>query len=338
MAVKLTDIARETGMATSSVADVLRGRPGYSPETRKRILDAAERLNYVPNNLARSLLKQRSNTIGIAAHLSQTSLLGPTLDAIADGLLKRGFMPLICAPSAASEGIKNAIRELRGRSVDGIIFAPNSVDTNFRQIIPVDLPCVLIGDLISSQWPCVISDRAQAIAAGVQWLTKLGHKRIAFLGVGNAEALNSSPNNTTRLKILGYSTAMKRAGLFDESLILDSEDHRPGYVRKYVASNPKLFSNITAILAGNDRIAVEVMGGLADLGLNVPGDCSVLGFDDSEFASAVRPSLTTFDPRRAEVGQFAVNMILDLLDGKPTKSVTLIPRLIERESTRALNV
>ena len=150
------------------------------------------------------------------------------------------------------------------------------------------------------------------------------------MGVDNANAMLRR-HNTQRLKIEGYFAGMSQLGLGDETLLLDCGS-APGEVRKFVAGHGDLFRALTAVMACNDRIAVEVMTGLSELGLRVPEDCSVVGFDDTEFAVAVRPRLTTFQPRRAEVGAKAAEMVLSLIEGRDAESVTLVPELMERES------
>jgi len=220
------------------------------------------------------------------------------------------------------------VRDLCGRLVDGIILCGGGgVDLS---VAPREFPCVLIGTTRAKHRPCVIEDRFNALAGGVRWLAEGGHRRIAFVAsdIGGAMA---NPHNSQRLKIEGYRAAMQELGLSDDELLLEV-GWRPGETRQFVTDHGELFGSITAVMAGNDRIAVEVMSGLSDCGLRVPEDCSVVGFDDTEFAVAVRPRLTTFRPRRAEVGAKAVEMVLELIDGKEVESVTLMPELIERES------
>ncbi len=321
----LSDVAREAGVAPSTVADILRGRPGYSPDTCRRIVETAERLNFVPNYFARSLQRKSSRTVGVAGHLEATGVTGPMLKAIAENLTLRGYMPLFCECSHYPEGEVRAVRELRGRFVDGII-----LDATSDAVLPNHIPCVMIRSIGVANHPCVVTDRFEAFAYGVRWLAERGHRRIAFLGADNAEAMRN-PSNTHRLKMDGYRKAMEELGLFDEALLLDCGS-KPGDTREFVRRGGDFFKTITAILASNDRIAIEAMTTLSALGVRVPEECSVSGFDDTEFAVAVSPQLTTFQPRRAEVGAKAVEMVLDLIAGKEVESVTLVPRLVERES------
>jgi LacI family transcriptional regulator len=334
MAITIDDIARETGYHRTTVSKVLSGdkRCYASAGTRDLILKTAKKLNFVPNYFARSLQQKCSHTIGIAGRLDLTGVTGPTLKAIVDGLLPKGYMPLFCDASRP-EGEERAIQELRARGVDGIIVNAVGDDAQLGRMIPENIPFVLIRCVKALKWPCVVEDRFNAFAGGVRWLAKRGHMKIAFIGTGNAVVMSDDLHrfNTHRLKIEGYCAAMKQLGCFDKTLLLESGPV-PGETREYVARNQGLFNKITAIFAANDRLAVEVMSGLSDLGLRVPEDCSVVGFDDTEFAMAVKPRLASFQPKRAEVGAKAVEMVLKLIEGRKVNSVTVSPELIERES------
>lgn len=330
MPATIQDIARETGLAPSTVADILRGRSGYSADSRRRALETAQRLHFVPNHFARSLQRQRSNTIGVTGSLTSTMVSGPTLKAITEGLLPQGYVPVFCEASEKPGGLRRAVTELRARSVDGMILHGGADDPTLDDFLPRELPCVVIQSAACSLRPHIIAERFDAFSNGVHWLFVRGHRRIAFLGVGNAEVI-SNPYNTHRLKIEGYCAAMRSLGLFDPALLLDAEFAEDG-VARLMAERRSLFPSATAILACNDRVAVAAMSALAELGLRVPQDCSVIGFDDTEFATAVRPRLTSFRPLREEIGAKAAAMVLDLIEGRPVSSVRVVPELVERES------
>jgi LacI family transcriptional regulator len=154
-------------------------------------------------------------------------------------------------------------------------------------------------------------------------LIELGHRGIAFL----CQELASNPG-----KLAGCKSALAAHGLYDSRLIFET-GKEPGAVARFVAGNAELFRNVTAVVASNDLVAVEAISGLAKLGLRVPRDCSVVGYDDTQIAQAVTPTLTTVRQPREAVGANAVEMLLKRIDGKPTENVILVPELVEREST-----
>jgi LacI family transcriptional regulator len=332
MSTTIDDIARETGYHRTTVSKVLAGdkRCYASVKTCSIIQDTARRMNFVPNYFARTLQAKRSLTVGVTGRLDSTGVTGPTLKAIVDGLRAREYMALFCDCSSRGEDARRVLRQFQERRVDGIILDTELDDLTLLELLPEGTPAVAIRSVSTSNFPSVLADRRQAFENGVQWLAERGHRRIAFMGVNNAAAM-LIPYNTHTLKIKGYCSAMEQLGLLDATLLLSAPFH-PGATRTFVAGQADLFKSLTAVLACNDQVAVEVMSGLADLGLRVPKDCAVIGFDDTEFAMAVRPRLTTFQPRRAEVGAQAVRMLLDLIEGKEVENVTLVPELIERES------
>lgn len=332
MAATLDDIARETGFHRTTVSKVLSGdkRCYASAATRRLIQETAERLHFVPNYFALSLQTRQSRMVGVAAQLDRA---GVTLKAIVDGLREARYMALFCDCSSGAEETRGVLRRMHGRRVDGIILYAEIAENRLSDVLPGEVPVVAVRSDEVAGVPCVVDERRQAFAHGVQWLVERGHRRIAFMGRDNREAL-ANPHNTHSLKIAGYQDAMRRLGLHDEALLLDAGSAR-GDVHAFVLAHADLFRSITAVLACSDLTAVEVLSALAELGLRVPEDCSVIGFDDTDFAAAVRPRLTSFRPRRAEVGRRAVELLLKRMNGETVDCVTLVPELIERESAGA---
>jgi len=332
MRVTLKDISEATGYEVSTVSKVLRGdkRCYASEETRKIIFDAATQLDYVPNHFARSLRSNRSHTIGIVGAVAGAGATAPMLKAMTRELSATAYMPLFCASQNQRRGERRALRELRERCVDGIVLVTGTEDEELQRILPKNVPCVLIPRVEVPGRPSVVVDRTAAFAAGVRWLAERGHVRIAFMYADEEGAKGSLPGST-QLKMAGYRAAMEARGILDEGLLLPCGPS-PADARESVLTRADLFKDVTAVLAANDRIAIEVMSGMAMLGLRVPEDCSVIGFDNVEFAEATHPRLTSFDPRGEEAGATAARMVLDLIDGKEVETVTIQPELTERES------
>lgn len=343
MAATLDDIARKTGYHRTTVSKVLSGdkRCYASAKTRQAIEAAAAELAYVPNYFARSLKMGRSQSIGVVGSLDASGIAGRLFRSLLTGLRGHGYLPLVFECMEASQDdapgrgdLQRALREAVDRKVDGVILIGDSNQAPLLRLFPDNLPVVAVRSLASPELPCVVADRTEAFASGVRWLFERGHRRIAFQGVDNAAAARN-PTNSHTLKIEGYRREMRRLGLEDESLLLDAPSAY-GAVRVSVAERRAHFASISAVLACSDRVAAEVMSGLADCGLRVPEGCSVVGFDDAEFGMALRPRLTTFQPRREEVGAAAVEMLLRRIQGEPVENVIVIPQLVERESVKDL--
>ncbi|MEI6166394.1 MAG: LacI family DNA-binding transcriptional regulator [bacterium] len=332
MAITIDDIARETGYHRTTVSKILAGdkRCYASAKTRELIMETAKRLNFVPNYFARSLQMRRSYAVGVVGRLEASGVTGAMFRAIVEGLRAKSYLPLFYECSALRQDEDRALQEMRQRMVDGIILEVYSDIEALKRVLTGDIPLVTILNSNTSTLPSVVSDRFEAFSTGTQWLVDRGHKRIAFMGVGMVEAMLSS-FNVTRLKFEGYRSVLERHGLHDVTLVCDGGP-QSGDTREFVRAHGELFKSVTAVMACSDRVAIEVMTGLAEMGIRVPNDCSVIGFDDTDFAVAVNPRLTTFNPRRAEVGARAVEMVLNLIEGKPVENVTIIPELIIRES------
>jgi len=328
MTTTLKDISAATGFEVSTISKVLRGdkRCYASEKTRQIITDAARHLDYVPNHFAQGLKTRRSHMIGIVGNLGSSGV-EKMFRAIARELPAKGYMPLLCESYRSADGEERALRELRGRRVDGVILQTGSAAGELAQILPENIPCVLVRAVGIPECPSLVLDRSAAFAEGVRWLAAQGHARIAFAYSDEGDPATGS----TGLKLAGYRAAMEELGRFDEGLLLPCGP-APGEPQDYVAAHREIFSDVTAVLTANDRVAIEVMSGLARLGLRVPEDCSVIGFDNTEYAEATHPRLTSFDPRMEETGATAVRMALDLIDGRPVEGVTLQAELVERES------
>jgi LacI family transcriptional regulator len=334
MATTINDIARETGYHPTTVSQVLNKdkRCFASAKTKLLITETAQRLHYVPNYFARGLKGRRSFTVGIVGHPGTLGVTGVQLDAITITLLSKGYMPLYCGASFEPDGTERAIRELKARLVDGIILESGDEEERLETMLPKDgIPAVVIRHAASTKVPCIIPDRFMAFQNGVRWLAERAHRRIALMGVDYGKVMQS-PVNSDRIKCEGYRAGMESLGLSAEALVLDAAG-TAGAVREYVEQHGEQFRALTAVFATSDQIAIEVMTGLASLGLRVPEDCSVMGFDDTSFAVAVKPRLTTFRPRRKELGTRAAEMMLELIENRPVENVTIVPELVEREST-----
>lgn len=335
MPATLSDVAREVGVAPSTVADILRGRKGYSEKTRERTLAAAKKLDFVPNYFARSLQKQQSKTIGVLSDLGKTDMTGSMVNAITQGLIANGFMPFFAESGTRREVTERSIRELRSRLVDGLILDSCPNGDEMADILPDSFPCLHISCNPEAGPNVILADRYQAQCRAMRYLLELGHQRIAFLCT-DARYQDLGPFNTLRMRIDGWLDVMREAGHYADDLLWTGPG-RPGETRDFIASQGERLRSITAIFAGNDRIAMEIIAGIHQAGLRVPDDISVIGFNNSEFSEGAQPRLTTFDPQRQAIGVKAVELVLTLVAGEEIEPITFYPQLIERESLRSLS-
>ena len=325
--VTITDVARDAGVSVATVSKVINGRYGVAPATTERVQEVIDRLGYETSLVARSLRSRRTNVIGILVAEFEpfsTEILKGASRAVAG----TGF-DLMAYSGAAHGGSdvgweRRSLSRLSGTLVDGaVLVTPTVVE------VRGDIPVVAVDPHRGpSGIATVDSDNDAGAVLATEHLISLGHRRIAFLG-GRTD-LESS-----RLREEGFRTAMASAGLpVDPDLV------RVGGYRREGADRPahellELPDPPTAVFAANDLMAIATIDAARDVGLRVPQDLSVIGFDDVPEAVAATPPLTTVAQPIQQMGAEAVALLVRLIAGAEvdTDHVRLPTRLVERGST-----
>lgn len=333
--VRLRDIADKTGFSTNTVSLALRKSPRIPKETRDIISAAAAELNYLPNQIAKSLVSRETKTIGLVL----TDITNPTLTLTAQSveiaLAKRGYGTLFATSNNTLEEEIKVVEMFRSRQVDGMLIYPTSHNQldHIRPLRRANYPVVLlIGDPDSGLDAVSVDDRRGAYKA-TRHLIELGHKRIGILDA-------SSPIGNVE-KLEGYQQALSEAGIdYDQSLAVDPKGHSApkGYhaMDEMMALSPPP----TAIFAANDSLATGALRWCHKHNLKIPDDLAIIGFDNIELAEYAATSLSTINYAADQVSRMAVDRLMDLIaagDHLPDPEVTLIdPDLIIRESTQSL--
>lgn len=280
----LEDVAAAAGMSRAQTSRALRGDPGVRPETRELIAKIATELNYRPNLAARSLVSAHSSIVGLLIGDPNNPFHIQLAQAIDRALLTAGFEPVTTLRSAEQgSAINETERLLRLRAAGVILIAP-AITTKAITQIADSLPCVYIGSQrVSHPRATVITvDDHGGVKTAIQHLISLGHRRIAHLGGGNEAS--------ARERTKAYCETMEEAGL--EPFYLrgthDAASGRRGVDELFLHQEPP-----TAIFASNDYLALGILDRLKGMGLSVPEDVSVIGFDDIPSAANSVFSLTT---------------------------------------------
>ncbi|PIQ84032.1 MAG: hypothetical protein COV75_04510 [Candidatus Omnitrophica bacterium CG11_big_fil_rev_8_21_14_0_20_63_9] len=325
--INIEEVARAAGVSTTTVSRVINDVSTVSEANRQRVLDAIRRLKYRPNPSARRLASGKSNTVGIV------------LPRFADMFHSFYVSELIKGVGSAVERLKlNLLLHVTdGRSfvdvstVDGILFA--DIDGNEDQldfVMNQDLPCVVLNHFINElPVSCISVDNRAAAEQVVDYLAKLGHRDIATI-TGHLR----TPVGIERLD--GYLKAMKARGLEVKPHFVQRGDYSGPSARepaKRLLTHP---DRPTAIFAASDEMAVTTIETALELGLRVPEELSVVGFDDSPIAAFARVPLTTVWQPLSQVGEMAVDVLSKFIAGKQRQPVkTLLgTKLIERQSCR----
>jgi LacI family transcriptional regulator len=331
----IRDVAERSAVSVTTVSHVLNEVPGkrVSSMTRARVLKVAEELSYRPNRMAQGLRTQRSGMIGfLSDDVSTTPYSGRMIIGSQDAALAAGSLMVLLNSSNDRELEQREIEALLQRGVDGVIYA-----TGYHRVVnpPEQLrmtPTVLLdasnpNGLFSS----VVPDEVGGSRKAVEELLAAGHRRIGFTN-------NQEDIPARRLRLVGYRQALEVYGLtLDERLMIDEDPTaRGGYAAtKALLDRPE---RPTGIFCATDRMAMGAYQACQELGLTIPGDVSIVGFDDQELvADSLRPGLTTVALPHYEMGRWAMERLLKQIaepGASPSQALLDCP-LIRRGSVEA---
>ncbi len=331
----ITDVAKLAGVSAATVSRVVSAAPyAVSPATRARVLDAARELDYVPNALARGLLKSTIPVVGVIVHDITDPYFSEVVRGVEDAAAPAGFLVITCSSDRDAERENSYVRLLRSMRAATIVFAGSGLDDPARNeemakhlaamreygAAVVHLSPHAFGE------PEVSVDNAGGIASMVAALVALGHRHIAFLA-GPRSAY------VARQRLEGYRRGLSQAGIpFDEHLVVrtsfDREGGALGIDTLLAGSAP-----FTAVCAASDLLALGALQRLAELGLAVPDDVSVAGFDDIQLAAMIAPSLSTVRLPLQEIGRRGFEYAEQWLAGGRPEPQVLPTEVILRAST-----
>jgi LacI family transcriptional regulator len=299
--------------------------------TAARVADAARKLGYQPNSLARGLRLRRTFTIGMLVPDITNPLFPPIARGIEDRLARAGYT-LVLANTSDDAAKERAIVELIGkRRVDGLLLATaERTYPLLDELRAFGVPVVLV-NRVTDDPPVssVVGDDHTGIGHAVRHLVSLGHRRIAFLG-------GTQAFSTGLMRYQAFLSWMQSEGVAPEAELIEiaaAFRREPGYEACVALLDRR--PDLTAIVAGNDLLALGCYAALGDRGLSVPGDVSVVGYNDIPFAEFFAPPLTTIRIPHREIGIKAADLMLDAIaerDQTPV-SLRLSPTLVVRRST-----
>jgi LacI family transcriptional regulator, galactose operon repressor len=329
----LRDVARIAGVHPGTVSRALNPATEalVRAETVQRVRQVAEDLGYRPNPLARGLKTNRSFTIGVIVPDIQNPLFPPIIRGIDDRLGEAGYTPLIANTDNDPVRERVDFEAMRARAVDGFVTATARLDHELLdEFSDLGIPLVLVNRRVDDgTLPSATADDRAGVRIAVEHLVALGHTRIAHLA-------GPQDLSTGRHRREGFQETMEAAGL-DPSLVRIGRAFTEPEGARLCEALLAGARDVTAIVAGNDLMALGCYDVFAARGIDCPGDVSVAGFNDMPFAGRFAPPLTTVRIPHYEIGVAAAQLLLDLLgadhDG-PTE-VVLPVELVVRGSTEA---
>lgn len=312
----IRDVARHAGVSTATVSRVISGSVAGRPETRARVLAAAETLGYRPSAVARSLKLRTTRTLGLLVTDIQNPYYPEIVRAVEDAALELDLAVLLCNGADDPGREETYLDLLVDRRVDGIIIASSGLHERHgawlaRRSVPVVLVNWAAPDL---PLPAILSDNRAGGTLATEHLLSLGHRRIGHL---SAPARNAAAAE----RLGGIQAALVDAALDPGSLVVITGDGQVAGGGRAALELLDRMPDVTGIVCYNDLTAVGAVRALQARGRRIPADVSIVGFDDIALSSWVDPPLTTIAQQTSEMGRWAVRLLGDLIslaNGRPS--------------------
>jgi DNA-binding LacI/PurR family transcriptional regulator len=321
----MADVARLAGVSHQTVSRVLNDHPNVRALTRDKVLAAIQELAYRPNAAARTLVTRRTHTLGVINF--DTMLYGPAsmLYGFERAAHDAYFVSVASLPALDRRSMLDAVDRFLGQGIEGIIVIATQ-DTAVAALahVPPEVPLVAVGCGTKASVTSVAIDNAAGAAAATRHLLGLGHRTVYHVA-GQSSCLDAQE------RIDGWRQALREVGAPEPTVLAGDWSSASGYrLGAELAADPEA----TAIFCGNDPMALGVMRALAERGLRVPEDVSIVGFDDVPEAGYYLPPLTTVRQDFGEVGRQALSALVDRMSGAIPAGprVRVAPQLIVRAS------
>lgn len=337
--ITIKDIAKEANVSIATVSNVINNKSkGVSKETREKILNLVERYDYKPNAVARGLVKRRTNTIGLVIPDIRNPFYPMMAKGVEEVALENGYSIFLCDGSNSSEREAQYFRILQENLVSGVIY--NNFNDMAGKTLDImkksDIPVVFIDNYVDMKgFKCLLIDNKKAMFELVNYCISMGHRRIVFAG-------GTMDSYTADERYKGYLQALEENMIPVDSNMIMTASYRAedGY-----AMTEELLdrgTDFTAIICHNDYVALGVIQKLQEVGLRIPEDISVTGFDNIDLTRIMTPKLTTINYPVYELAKKAVKHLIDGINkGKVVDDENRIEimehQLVIRDSVKRLD-
>ena len=330
MAQRLAEVAAKVGVSEATVSRVLNGKPGVSAATRQAVLTALDVLGYERPTQLRG---ERARLVGLVLPELQNPIFPAFADVAGGALAQQGFTPVLCTQTAGGVQEADYIELLLQQQVSGVVFAgglyaeADASHDHYARLTERRLPAVLVNAAIDDlDFPRVSCDDAVAVEQAIGHLLSLGHKKIGLV--------LGSPDHVPSQRKLAAARAMADRGRFElpDNRVAHSLFSLEG---GQAATTTLLAHGVTGLVCASDPIALGAVRAARRAGFSVPGDISVVGYDDSAFMNCTDPPLTTVRQPIEAIGRAAVDLLVRQIDGARVAPGELLfePELVVRGST-----
>ena len=322
----MRQVAALAGVSHQTVSRVLNDHPNIRPETRERVLQAIEELNYRPNSVARALATSKTNRIGVLVDSPVEFGPNSTLRGFELAARVTGYsVTAVAVDDDPAHGPKVAVDHLLEQGIDALcVIAPRSSSLDRLRETPLGMPALVVTAAADETFLTTSVDQERGASLAVRHLIELGHREIAHVA-GPLDWLDAQGRHRA------WQREISAAGLDELDLVVGDWTADFAYE---AARKPGRLPRCTAIFAANDQMALGLVHGFAERGIDVPRDVSVIGFDDLPEAKHFLPPLTTVRQDFRALGKRSLDLLLAALEGRDHDHRSLIePVLVVREST-----
>jgi DNA-binding LacI/PurR family transcriptional regulator len=334
MGVTIKDVAKLAGVSISTVSLVINNQAGVRDETREKVLEAIDKLNYRPNRIARGLVKKQTNSVNVIIsgpeyeHFS-SPLLFEVIKGIAE-IINSSDYHFMLNITTAEEEIEFIENQIDNRSCDGVIlWGSRMSNEKLADICNGLVPVVIIGRYLKNKvmYSVTVNDFKGGYLAA-QHLIELGHNKIGF--IGNLYGISSAQD-----RLAGYSKALEDYEIdFDQNMIVSADFYQESGYKAMKKIIPYYSKGMSAVFAASDLMALGAIEAIIEDGLSVPDDISVVGFDNMPNANLLKIPLTTIATPIHQIGREAALKLVKLLNKEEVEQSTQFDvELVVREST-----
>ncbi|MFC0522294.1 catabolite control protein A [Pontibacillus salicampi] len=331
MNVTIYDVAREASVSMATVSRVVNGNPNVKPATRKKVLDAIERLGYRPNAVARGLASKKTTTVGVIIPDISSIFFAELARGIEDIATMYNYNIILSNSDQNKEKEIHLINSMLGKQVDGLVFMGGKVtDDHIREFQNASVPVVLAATVDETESvPSVNINYEQAAYEATKTLFEHGNNHVAFISGPIETNINDQKYN-------GYLKALEEQGKGYTDQYTVRGDYTYDSGMEALEQLLEMDERPTGIFVSSDEMALGVIHGAQDRGLNVPEDIEVYGFDNTRLATMVRPTLSTVVQPMYDIGAVSMRLLTKYMNNEDVEeqNVILPHRNIERNSTK----
>ena len=327
MAATIIDVARKAGVSIATVSRVIHGSPLVNATTRQRVEQAMEALSYSPNVVARGLVTRRTLAIGLVVTSLADPFFPPLIQGVEETALDHGYSVFLCTSNNDPARELAVVRQIRERRIDAIIVASSRVGSLYHaHLQEIRVPLVLVNNEQGGEYTYSVgTDDVSGGYMAASYLLSMGHRDIGYIHGPLAR-------QSTHQRQRGLERALREYGVAgDVSLMVEGDGQAAGGQRAMQELGQRARWP-SAIFCFNDLTALGAMRAVRAAGLTVPGDISIVGYDDIALAAFAEPPLTTMAQQTYQLGRCAMLLALDLLGDRAATSMVLPAVLVQRES------